>query len=53
MNESSPEFEDTPAYAARWIAGYVLAAILALHFASLPGPADSPDTRNPSSWSNR
>jgi hypothetical protein len=53
MNESPPEFEDTPAYATRWIIGYVLAAIIAFHFASLPGPANSLATRNPSSWANR
>jgi hypothetical protein len=54
MNEESPtKYQDSPAYADRWIIGYVLLAIIALHFASLPGPADSAATRNPSSWSNR
>jgi hypothetical protein len=53
MNATSPEFEDTPAYAAHWIIGYVLAAIIAFHLASLPGPVDSPATHDPSSWASR
>jgi hypothetical protein len=53
MNETSLEIEDTPAYAAHWIAAYLLAVLIALHFSALPGPSDSPATRNPSSWANR
>jgi len=53
MNESPSEFEDTPAYLAHWIVGYMLVAIVAFHFASLPGPADHFAARNPSSWANR
>jgi hypothetical protein len=53
MNQSLSEIEDTPAYAAHWIIGYVLLAMVALHFASLSGPADLSTARNPSSWANR
>ena len=53
MNATSPEFVDSPAYAGRWIAAYVLLAFLAFNLASLPGPASDPATRNPSSWANR
>lgn len=53
MNETPLEFSDTPAYASRWIVGYVLALILAVHLAALPGPANSPATRNPASWASR
>jgi hypothetical protein len=53
MNESLSEIEDTPAYAAHWIIGYVLLAMVAFHFASLPRPADLSVPRNPSSWANR
>ncbi len=53
MNASHPEYQDTPAYAARWIMAYVLIAIFAFQIASLPSPADFTATRNPSSWANR
>lgn len=53
MNESPLEIEDTPAYAAHWIVGYVLLAVVTFHFAALPVPADLAAARNPSSWANR
>ncbi len=53
MNATYPEFKDTPAYAARWIVGYVLLAVLAFHIASVPAPAADLAARNPSSWANR